>query len=165
MVKDFDVSWLHLTPDEEVLWAGHRSFYHTLLPVAVGIVLVLIGAGVLGSGQFGWAKWLGVLPILAGVVVAVPPFFRWRSEWFVLTTEEIYHKRGVFAQDVTQIRLDRVQNIAFSQSLPERIFDYGTVTIHTAGAATNNLVFENVANPQSVNGLLTEQLDKVSPRQ
>ena len=164
MAKDLDMSWLHLTPDEEVLWSGHRSFYHTFPSVVAGIVLVLIGVGIAASGYSGWVKWLSVLPILAGIVVAVPPFLRWRSEWFVLTTEEIYHKRGVFAQDVTQIRLDRVQNIAASQSLLERIFDYGTVTIHTAGTSTNNLVFENVANPQSVNGMLTEQLDKVSSR-
>ncbi|MGA9400375.1 PH domain-containing protein, partial [Haladaptatus sp.] len=65
----------------------------------------------------------------------------------------------------SQIRLERVQDIAFSQSLPERIFDYGTVKIHTAGPSTNNIIFENVSNPQSINGLLTEQLDKVSPRQ
>ncbi|KZN26134.1 hypothetical protein A4G99_22925 [Haladaptatus sp. R4] len=165
MTKDLDVSWLHLTPDEEVLWAGHRSFYQTIPSILAGIVLVLIGVGIIGSGYFGWAKWLGVLPIVAGIAVAVPSFLRWRSEWFVLTTEEIYHKRGVFAQDVSQIRLDRVQDIAFSQSLPERIFDYGTVRIHTAGTSTNNLVFENVSNPQSIKGLLTEQLDKISPRQ
>jgi len=164
MAKDFDVSWLHLTPDEEILWAGHRSFYGTLPLVAIGIFLALLGVGIAASGLFRWATWVGILLVLVGIAVVVPPFLRWRSEWFVLTTEEIYHKRGVFSQDVTQIRLERVQDTVFSQSLSERIFDYGTVTIHTAGAATNNLVFENVANPQSINGLLTEQLDKVSPR-
>jgi len=164
MAKDFDVSWLHITPDEEILWAGHRSFYDTFPPVAIGLVLALIGVAIAGSGLFRWSRWVGIFLVLAGIAVVVPPFLRWRSEWFVLTTEEIYHKEGVFSQDVTQIRLDRVQDTVFSQSLPERIFDYGTVAIHTAGPATNNLVFENVSNPQSVNGLLTEQLDKVSPR-
>lgn len=165
MAQEFDVQWLHLTPDEEVLWAGHRSVYYILSTVTVGVALVLLGGGIAGSGYFGAFGWLGLLLVPVGIAIAVPPFFRWRSEWFVLTTEEVYHKRGVFAQDVTQIRLDRVQNTAFSQSLPERIFDYGTVTIHTAGTTTNNLVFENVSNPQNVNSLLTNQLDRVSPRQ
>ncbi|EFW91230.1 membrane-flanked domain protein [Haladaptatus paucihalophilus DX253] len=164
MASDFDVPWLHLTPDEEVLWAGHRSVYLVLPPIVLGIVLLLLGAGIAGSDVFGGFSWVGILLIPVGFAIAIPPFVRWRSEWFVLTTEEVYHKRGVFAQDVTQIRLDRVRNTAFSQSLLERILDYGTVTIHTAGVTTDNLVFENVSNPQSVNGLLTEQLDRVSPR-
>ncbi|WP_231189713.1 PH domain-containing protein [Haladaptatus sp. DYF46] len=165
MASDFDMPWLHLTPDEEVLWCDHRSVYQVLPPVILAAVLILIGAGIAGSGVFGGFSWVGLLLIPIGLAVAAPPFFRWRSEWFVLTTEEVYHKHGVFSQDVTQIRLDRVRNTAFSQSTLERVFDYGTVTIHTAGVGTNNLLFENVSNPQSVNGMLTEQLDRVSPRQ
>lgn len=164
MAKNFDPSWLHLTPNEEVLWAGHRSVYRVLPVVTVGILLVLLGAGVTGSGVLGGVGWLGLILIPVGFAIAIPPFLRWRSEWYVLTTEEIYHKTGVFGQDVTQVRLDRIQDTACSQSLTERVFDYGDVAIHTAGSGTLDLVFENVVDPQQVNGLLTEQLDRTSSR-
>ncbi|WP_435159740.1 PH domain-containing protein [Haladaptatus sp. DFWS20] len=164
MPKNFDASWLHLTPDEEVLWADHRSVYRVLPVVTVGVLFILLGAGVTGSDLLGSARWLGAVFIPIGFVVAVPPFLRWRSEWYVLTTEEIYYKNGIFSTNVTQIRLDRVQNTACSQSLAERIFDYGDVSVYTAGSGTIDLVFENVSNPQSVNEMLTEQLGRVSTR-
>ncbi|MFH5802315.1 PH domain-containing protein [Haladaptatus sp. CMAA 1911] len=165
MARNFDMPWLHLTPDEEVLWSGHRSVYQVLLPIVLGIALILLGAGITGSGVFGGFSWVGLLLVPVGLAVAAPPFFRWRNEWFVLTTEEVYHKHGIFSRDVTQIRLDRVQNTAFSQSTLERVLDYGTVTIHTAGVGTDNLMFENVPNPKYVNRLISNQLDRVSPRQ
>ncbi|WP_227357626.1 PH domain-containing protein [Haladaptatus salinisoli] len=164
MSENFEPSWLHLTPDEEILWAGHRSVYYVLPAVTVGSLLILIGAGVTGSGILGGLGWIALLLVPIGFAVAVPPFLRWRSEWYVLTTEEVYHKTGVFGQDVTQVRLDRIQNTTYSQSLVERVFNYGDVTIHTAGTGSVNLVFENIADPQRVNGLLTDQLDRVSPR-
>lgn len=162
MSRNFDPPWLHLTPDEEILWAGHRSIYHVLPAVTVGTLLVLFGAGVTGSGILGGLGWLALILVPVGFAIAVPPLLRWRSEWYVLTTEEVYYKTGVFGQNVAQVRLDRVQNTTYSQSLIERVFDYGDVAIHTAGSGTIDLVFESVADPQRVNGLLTEQLDRVS---
>ncbi|WP_458187818.1 PH domain-containing protein [Haladaptatus sp. NG-WS-4] len=164
MTKNFDPPWLHLTPNEEILWAGHRSVYRILPVVTVGIFLVLLGVGLTGSGVLGGVGWLGLVFVPVGIALAVPPFLRWRSEWYVLTTEEVYHKDGVFGQDVTQIRLDRIQNTSCSQSMTERVFDYGDITVHTAGSGTVNLVLENIAHPQQVNDLLSEQLDRVSPR-
>ncbi|WP_049972897.1 PH domain-containing protein [Haladaptatus cibarius] len=164
MTNDFDSSWLHLTPDEEVLWAGHRSVYNIVPAVLAGVIFILLGAGVGGSDFFGPARWLAIALVPLGFIVAVPPFLRWRSEWYVLTTEEIYHKSGILSTNVTQIRLDRVQNTSCSQSLSERIFDYGDVTVYTAGSGTIDLVFRNVSNPQSINELLTEQLGRVSTR-
>ncbi len=162
MAKNFDAQWLHLTPDEEVLWRGHQSAYRVVPVVAVGILLILLGAGLAGQDFLDPARWLALVLVPIGFAVAIPPFLRWRSEWYVLTTEEVYHKNGILSQNVTQVRLDRVQNTACSQSLVERIFDYGDVTIHTAGTGTIDLVFENVSNPQDVNSLLTQQLDRVS---
>ncbi|WP_328517202.1 PH domain-containing protein [Haladaptatus caseinilyticus] len=162
MEKNSDASWLHLTPEEEVLWMGHQSIYRILPVITAGFIVILLGIGLTGSNILGQARWLGVIFILVGCVIALPSILRWRFEWYVLTTEEIYHKRGIISTDVTQIRLDRIQNTACTQSLIERIFDYGDVTVYTAGSGTMDLVFSNISNPQSVNKLLTEQLGRVS---
>ncbi|MFB9809012.1 PH domain-containing protein [Haladaptatus pallidirubidus] len=162
MVNDFDASWLHRTPDEEILWRGHQSVYRILPLVTVGVLFVLLGAGLAGSNFFPLANWIGVILVLIGLIIAIPPLLKWRTEWYVLTTEEIYHKKGILSTNTIQIRLDRIQNTTYSQSLIERIFNYGDVTVYTAGSGTMDLVFANVPNPQLVNSILTDQLDRVS---
>lgn len=162
MAKDFNASWLHLTSDEEILWKGHQSVYRVLPLVTVGILFVLLGTGLAGSNFFPLSNWLGVILALSGLIIAMPPLLQWRTEWYVLTTEEIYHKKGILSTNTIQIRLDRIQNTTYSQSLVERIFGYGDVTVYTAGSGTMDLVISNVSNPQLVNGTLTEQLDRVS---
>lgn len=151
--------WLDLGPDEEVLWAGHPSFVPYLGGFALGAALIV--AGVAGAILLGEFALVGVLGIAAGLAVAGWTYYRRISTGYVITTAEVYHKEGLIARDVTQIRYERVQNTSFSQTVLERTLSYGDVIITSAGTGEVEITLHNVPNPERLKRLLSEQLDDV----
>jgi uncharacterized membrane protein YdbT with pleckstrin-like domain len=125
--SEFD--WLSLDEDEEILWAGN--------PHPMSIVPALI---------FG----VPLLILLVGIVVIVGAYL-WRENTdYVVTTDGLYTKSGVFSRDVQRVDFDKVQNISFSQGVVGNYFGYGNVDISTAGGSGVEMQFQSVADPKSV---------------
>ena len=154
--------WVTLTEDETVLWDGHPSFRLIAPSVAVGLVVALAGIALTVVITDPTIRWLFLLGIPIGVVIIVWAYLSLVSTRYVLTSEEVYRKRGILNRNVAQIRLDRVQNTTCSQSATERLLSYGDITIYTAGSDTMDITLADVPNPQAINRQLTEALDTVS---
>lgn len=157
-------SWVTLTPDERVIWKGHPSFWLVgwLIIISVGIIAIGIGAFVLFENIL---RLLSIIPIAIGILIMFRAYLSHKSVYYVLTTEEVYKKSGLLSRSVMNIRLDRIQNTAFTQSFLERLMKYGTIEIDTAGTGGTELVLYAVSDPRYVNGLITEQLDEFKPQQ
>ncbi|WP_435078267.1 PH domain-containing protein [Halococcus sp. AFM35] len=154
--------WVTLTDGEEVLWQGHPSLRLITPSVVVGLVLALGGLALTVVLTDPPVRWLPLLGVPLGIAVVAWAYVSVVSTRYVLTTEEVYRKNGIINQSVAQIRLDRVQNTTFSQSLTQRLFAYGDITIYTAGSDTMDITLADVPNPQQVNRHLTEALDAAS---
>lgn len=151
--------WLDLGPDEEVLWAGHPSVVPHLRGFALGALLIV--GGVIGAILLGEFAIVGVAGIALGLLVAGSAYYRRISTGYVITTAEIYYKKGIVSREVTQIRYERVQNTSFSQSVLERTLSYGDVIITSAGTGEVEITLKNVPNPAQLKRLISEQLDDV----
>ena len=162
MSRNDVADWVTLTEGEEVLWQGHPSLRLITPSVVVGLVLALGGVVLTVVLTEPTVRWLPLLGVPLGIAVVAWAYVSLVSTRYVLTSEEVYRKRGIFDQSVAQIRLDRVQNTTFSQSPTERLFSYGDITIYTAGSDTMDITLTNVPNPQEVNQRLTEALDAAS---
>ena len=162
MSRNDVADWVTLTEGEEVLWQGHPSLRLITPSVVVGLVLALGGVVLTVVLTEPTVRWLPLLGVPLGIAVVAWAYVSLVSTRYVLTSEEVYRKRGIFDQSVAQIRLDRVQNTTFSQSPTERLFSYGDITIYTAGSDTMDITLENVPSPQEVNQRLTEALDAAS---
>ncbi|XVH31060.1 PH domain-containing protein [Haloferacaceae archaeon DSL9] len=163
--------WVTLTPDEEVRWVGRPTIY-TIAPALVasalavifGVIVVVALPSLVGESP---NRALYIIPlalIVAGLAVGSLTYLRWIRLLYVITTEEIYIKRGLVSRDVSQIRLSRVQNTTFNQSIIERALSFGDITIYTAGTDTMNIELENVPDPDRINGILTTLLSNEDTR-
>ncbi|NUE03476.1 PH domain-containing protein [Halorubraceae archaeon YAN] len=165
-----DADWLHLTDGEQVKWSGRPSRY-TIAPVIAGGIL-LAAAGIfitwwfrpvavesIAPDVFGFAP---LVISAVGVSIALGVYLNWLRLLYVITDEEIYVKHGLISRDVTQVRLDRVQNTAYNQSVIERSLNYGNVRIYTAGTSTEDITLDHVPAPARVNQILTELLSNES---
>jgi uncharacterized membrane protein YdbT with pleckstrin-like domain len=159
-----NADWMHLSDDEEVLWTGRPSL-HTILVAVVGGLLIAV-AGVVFTNLLRRAiagqnipSLLGYLPLVltvAGIAWAVLAYLNWLRLLYVITSSEIYVKYGLVSRDVTQIRLSRIQNTTFEQSILQRLLGYGDVRIYTAGSGTDDLMFDDVPDPEAVTKLLSD---------
>ena len=151
--------WLTLTADERIEWHGRPSLFTIVLQAIAALVVAVGGvvAIVLLNSVFGplpGAVYL--LPLLAGGSMLAVAVLRWYRIQYVITSREVYIKRGLLSLDVDQIRIARIQNTTLSQSLLERLLGYGDVIAYTAGSDSLNIEFDSVPNPSRVNRTLSE---------
>ncbi|GAB3678271.1 hypothetical protein GCM10028856_38670 [Halopiger thermotolerans] len=161
--------WLHLTADETVVWESrpHPITMGARVPIAVlaalvGIALVIVD--VTGTDGAGLTALLGALLVLAGTGVALVRYAVWTNTRYVITSEELYKKSGIVSRDVTQFRIDRIQNTTLKQDMLGRLLGYGDLTIYTAGSGDPELTFERTPRPERANGALNDQLGELVER-
>ena len=116
------------------------------LIVAIGVIIAVIAA-LLGDGFI-----LPFVIVLAALAVAVViGFIRRMATVYTITNRRLNIKRGIFARDIQETRLERVQNVNYSQTVFQRLLQVGDVDFDTAASDADNLfVFNGVANPQEV---------------
>jgi uncharacterized membrane protein YdbT with pleckstrin-like domain len=140
---------LHLKPGEQVIFQGHPSwrailgFYlkGVLAAIVLGVVAKLVGAG-------GFAVFLVVLAVLAATVLA--GFLKRVATTYTITTRRLNIKRGILSREIQETRLERVQNVNYSQSVYQRLMQIGDVDFDTAASDDYNFVFTGVADPGEV---------------
>jgi len=167
--------WVTLTEGETVVWTGGPSPVQVLKELTGEGLLVVVGlavaalrptevAGVPIPGLELLPVGLGLVGlglVLVGVLAGLATYLRFRAVEYVVTSEELYVKRGLVSRSVTNLRLDRVQDCGFEQSATQRLSGYGDVYVSTAGGGGVELVFRNVPDPAAVNGVVTERLAEI----
>ncbi len=77
--------------------------------------------------------WFIVIGFLLLCVLTFGPWISWRTTHYVFTTHRVLIRRGVLRHVGRDISLQRINDVAFSQSLWDRIVKAGTITIESAG--------------------------------
>jgi len=153
--------WLTLTDGEQIEWHGRPSLFR-IAPQVAGALLVAIGGAVavslLTSLVGAIPTVVHLVPFLIGGGLLTVVVLQWYRVQYVITSQQVYIKRGFLSLDVDQIRIGRIQNTTLSQSLLERLLGYGDVIAYTAGSDTLNIEFESVPDPSGVNRTLSELL-------
>ncbi|MBK5233033.1 MAG: PH domain-containing protein [Thermoleophilia bacterium] len=138
------------SPGEQIIFQGHPSwrailaFY--LKGLAIGIVLAII-AKLIGRSS---TEVFVIVLIVLGLAVLIG-FIKRMATTYTITNRRLNIKRGIFARDIQETRLERVQNVNFSQTVFQRLLRIGDVDFDTAASDNENeFVFNGVGDPQSV---------------
>ncbi|MGZ5310397.1 MAG: PH domain-containing protein [Solirubrobacterales bacterium] len=148
---------MDLQSGERVIYQGHPSwrailgFY--LKGAAVGATAGVLAALIQDSTGLGiliFAVVLGIT-ILAGFVKRV-------ATVYTITDRRLNIKHGIVARKVQETRLQRVQNVNYSQGAYQRVMQIGDVDFDTAAGDDYNFVFAGVSQPEQV----VEQVDRAT---
>jgi uncharacterized membrane protein YdbT with pleckstrin-like domain len=148
---------MDLQSGERIIYQGHPSwraiigFYLKGILVAVGAAVLagLLNEGI-GLALLTFAVIVGIT-ILAGLVKRV-------ATVYTITDRRLNIKRGIIARHVQETRIQRVQNVNYSQGVYERVMQIGDVDFDTAGTDDSNFVFAGVDQPEQV----VEQVDRAT---
>jgi uncharacterized membrane protein YdbT with pleckstrin-like domain len=77
---------------------------------------------------------------------------------YLVTSEGLYRKNGIFSRSVQKIGFEKVQNISFSQGILGKKFGYGNIEISTAGGSGIEMRFGSIENPKEVQQLINKQI-------
>jgi uncharacterized membrane protein YdbT with pleckstrin-like domain len=144
-----------LGPGERILFEGHPSWRAILdfylkgfAATAVICLLVALGTGTIGDET---NSGLVVLLAIAGVGITILVGFVKRiATNYTITNRRLNIKRGIISRTIQETRLERVQNVNFSQSVVQRALQIGNVDFDTAAGDDYNFVFAGVADPAEV---------------
>lgn len=82
---------------------------------------------------------------------------RWVTTSLVLTTTRIVERSGVLGRRALEIRLDRINELSYHQSLAARLGRSGEVMVEIGGEA-GVIMFDHVPRPAAFQSLITEQM-------
>jgi uncharacterized membrane protein YdbT with pleckstrin-like domain len=138
------------SPGEQIIFQGHPSWRSILAfylkGLLIGLILAVI-AKLLGEGFL--TVFIIVLAAL-GISVLIG-FIRRVATVYTITNRRLNIKRGIFARDIQETRLERVQNVNYRQTVFQRVLKVGDVDFDTAATDSDNLfTFNGVADPQYV---------------
>ncbi|MEY2967000.1 MAG: hypothetical protein RLY50_1050 [Actinomycetota bacterium] len=95
--------------------------------------------------------------VLAAIIVwsaiLVVKLVKWRTTYFVVTSQRLIYRQGVVARDGVEIPLDRVNNVNFSQSILERLLGVGDLLVESGGQ-DGQQSFSDVAQPEKVQNII-----------
>lgn len=149
-----------LTEDEEVVveLRPHWEFLGWPLVAAVAVVVLAITV----VATFPDAP-VAVLYLLLALVTCsalwlAARLVRWFATSLVVTTSRIVQRSGVFSRSGLELRLERVNQLSYHQSIPGRILRAGELHVEMGGE-TGVVVFDHVPRPAAVQSVVTEQID------
>lgn len=77
---------------------------------------------------------------------------------YVVTTQGLYRKTGMFSRNVQKIGFEKVQNISFTQGVLGKKFGYGSIGISTAGGAGVEMRFAAIDDPKTVQEMINSRI-------
>lgn len=149
-----------MTFPDDALASGERVAVHArphpkmlvgaFLWFAVVIVVTTYVASLLASAT--WSLVLFVVALLLVCWLTVVPLVRWRTTHIVITNRRVIVREGIITRAGVDLPLDRIDNVRYSQSLLDRPFGCGTLTIESLSGEA--LEFEDVPDILSVYAVL-----------
>jgi uncharacterized membrane protein YdbT with pleckstrin-like domain len=113
--------------------------------------------------RFSWGGWLYVGVFFLGLVLVAMfparPFTRWITSHFVVTTDRVIRRSGWIAKMWIEIPLEKISDVRYHQTIPERLIGAGDLTIESAGRSGQE-PFENVRHPERVQKVIFEMKER-----
>lgn len=111
------------------------------------IALILLWyAGQFPSSMPYWA--MGILPVLLALFVAVRHIRR-RMTRITISTDRLRFETGLFSKSTRAVELAKVQDVRVNQTMWQRIFNIGNVSLETAGSSSR-IFMDSIDRPQEV---------------
>jgi uncharacterized membrane protein YdbT with pleckstrin-like domain len=151
-----------LADEEEVVLHLHPHAKAAIGPVLVlvlGLAAVIVAWVMLPASRGGLigVSVVAAVAVFFGIKNGVRPLLVWRCTHYVITDDRILLQDGVIARERRDLPLYRINDHAMSQTLLERLWRCGTLTVDSIGDKA--AVLAAVPHVQDVQTLLYELID------
>ena len=144
-----------LGPGERVIFEGHPSwraildFY--LKGIAATALIAFLAAVITNvAGDETNSAMVALIAVIGVGVTILVGFVKRIATRYTITNRRLNIKRGIVSRTIQETRLERVQNVNFTQSAIQRMLQIGDVDFDTAAGDDYNFVFSGVAEPEEV---------------
>lgn len=143
-----------LSAGEEVV-TEFRPHWSQVLKEALLTLMVAVLLILLATSRFDAPTWVIYALVVLWFVVVVAEFMRWWTTQHVITNERVIHRTGLISKKGTEIPLEVINDVAFKQSMIERVFGSGDLLIESAGTHGQSS-YTDIPHPERVQKLIYE---------
>lgn len=157
-----------LNQDETIALDLHPHWWYFAEPA-----FSLAGASILGillvakvdhsSGWFDAGSYTVIGLLIVCALWLTGRYLKWITTNFVITSQRLIFRQGVFAKSGIEIPLDRVNNVNFNQSIFERILGAGDLLIESGGKDGQQR-FTDIKHPDRVQSLIHAEIEQLGNR-
>lgn len=83
----------------------------------------------------------------------------WTFTRYSLYRDRFLVNRGLLTRHQEELRLYRIKDIVLRQSLLQRIFGLGTLTVHSTDSSTTRFYIVNIKDPERIAKLLSDSAE------
>lgn len=105
----------------------------------------------------------GIIAVILIVWRGLLPIARWTNTSFVLTSDRLITRSGVIAKQSKEIPLERINDVAFTQSILDRMLGAGDLMLESAGERGQTRI-TNVRHPESVQLTVYKEVEENNNR-
>jgi uncharacterized membrane protein YdbT with pleckstrin-like domain len=158
-----------LANDEQVVKHLHPHWLTLVLPVFAFLVTVALGGYLLGIAPSGsmqnWVRLaIGVVAAIVLIWFVLVPVLVWKTTHYVITTHRVLIRTGVLNHTGRDIPLQRINDVAFEQTLFDRIIGSGTLQVESAGES-GQTVLKNIPHSDDVQQLINKLVNDLETGQ
>jgi uncharacterized membrane protein YdbT with pleckstrin-like domain len=147
-----------LNPGEEIVLDLRPHWWAVTPQTVVLVASLIVGMLLLTMDLWQFVDILVSLGILVALGWAGVADAKWVSTNFVLTSERLIWREGVFAKTGVEIPIGRVNTVMFKQSVFERLLGAGDLVIESA-SEQGQQAFSNVRKPEVVQNTIQRQVE------
>jgi len=136
----------------------HWWFFAGPLFAGIPVLALLIGALEQNGDVQTIGLWVTVAVALAWAVWLGARLVSWQTTHFVVTSERLVFRSGILAKHTRDIPLDKINDLASSQSFFERILGAGDLNIESAGERGLQ-TFSDIPHPDAVQQEIYRQME------
>src|SRR5262249_32117214 len=128
--------------------------------VAVGLAGFLIAMVPAGDLQ-GWIRLaIAAVAVIILLWLVLKPVLVWKTTHYVITTQRVLIRTGVLRHTGRDIPMQRINDVAFEQTLFDRIIGAGTLQVESAGE-TGQTVLKNIPHSDQVQQLINRLINEL----
>jgi uncharacterized membrane protein YdbT with pleckstrin-like domain len=140
-----------LQPGETVRHAAYIHWFIYLpalwfaAAAALIVVLVTMNIGDIGTS---WREFALIAAAILALIALYMLLRAWISRFsteLVATDRRVIYKRGLIRRYTAEMGMEKVESVLVEQSIPGRIFNYGTITVRGTGGGIEPLT--NIGDP------------------
>lgn len=138
-----------LNNNEDILLDLRPHWWFIAPQAALALVVLIVGAILASWADNTIVTYLVVAAVLVALLNFAWRYINWSGINFVITTDRLVFRTGVFSKKGIEIPLERINTVFFNTTLFERVVGSGDLTVESAGEGGQQN-FDNVRKPQLI---------------
>lgn len=145
-----------LRKDEKLLFETRKHWFFLLIPFMIALALIALSLYIYLTLKEKNNLYLSI-PVLS-ILYFIYRYYSWKNNLWAVTNIRVIDESGVFTINSKESPIDKINNVAYRQTLIGRIFGYGDVQIQTA-AEMGETSYTSISHPDKLKEALSNAME------